>query len=266
MQIARDLKQSDTAKVPDWLSREDQDAVKEALKYLRAADLAIKTWYIKEKMIKVYKQQCQASWKQIQVAMKVMNETQELRWQLKQAQAESNVYQKRIAELNADESLRYKALEKQLDGLATDFRRYCKAQKLRSGYLVPSQLNKLAARSIYYDFPLPSAIKTSGDVHYRRLMQSYHSSFTDIVKEERKLGLIPKKVEKEFQKLAKKDQTAVSNAIESAEKRYDKLQKTIDKKRQENQDLEKKYRIAGKIYIIAALGDALQELGEQLQY
>lgn len=56
IEIAQKLQKNEITKMPQFLSDADKDAVKEALKFLRASNLAIKTWYIKEYAIEKRKE------------------------------------------------------------------------------------------------------------------------------------------------------------------------------------------------------------------
>lgn len=287
IQIAQDLKRSNTDKIPDWLSREDKEAVKETLKYLRAADLAIRTWYIKEQVIAAQKKVYTLKEKQLQIELKSVSKRMNLdesyfkkydNLKFNRIKHDLEICQLQKKHLTEGEALRYADLQEKLNRNAVIF--YQRSKNVIVGK--PVVEFEYLAKQLYHDKPIVFQNEIKGDAYLKKLYQSRVSIIEYCFKEMLKLGVLPNQVEAwlknvirqeeinysrtHLKKLMKQYNEEVITFWDKEQVKWDAAAQKVDIAQQNKTELEKKQKIAGAIYIIAALGDALQELGQQLQY
>lgn len=276
MELAEKMDSGEVKKMPEFLSESDKDMVKESLKFLRAQQLAYKTWYVKEKYLDAVRQQqkkeADAAFKQAEAYKRAAEASsaaalkQSYTNNYNKAMAQGKKLQQQWQLIGSKEGDRYNDLEARLQKHEQAYIKY--ATDHQGDLTYPSNVYRaLAERHVGISKPWPE-LKTN-DKHLMRLKTSFDQRVKNISKEMAKLGMVPLdslfQMEdlygsaKEEAKKARGKADIAHAALQTANIEYGKAIKRT-------QDLRTQTNLAAAYYSLAALGSVLEELGESLAY
>lgn len=271
LEIAAKLQKAEIKEMPKFLSDEDEEAVRKALSFLRSSTYAIKTWMLKEATI-------QAKANTIRLAQA---KTQAYAESLRKAsvagarcaalkRAENKVAQltKELVSLRPnDMARRYQDLQRRLDRAESRFSTYI-WQRIDEGdkrYTIATAIESTKAVKFIQRAEgreLPNLDFIQSDPQGKTLLISYNDRVKNISAELRKMGVEPsfsieeKRVRAEQARFEAKDAHRRAVGSVSALEHGKQVEKTAIEQ----------CHLAGQFYIIAALGDALEEFGASLAY
>ena len=276
MELAEKLDSGELKQMPEFLSESDKDMVKESLRFLRAQQLAYKTWYVREKyclsLQDQLKKEADAALKQAEAYKRASEASSAAA--LKQSYVSN--YEKAMAKgkrllsqwqlIGSEEGNRYNDLEKRLQQHEQAYIRY--AMKHQGDAAYPSNVYRnLAERyvGIYKERP---SLETS-DRTLARLKSSFDQRVANISKEMAKMGMVPLDALFQMEDLhgiAKEEAQKAASKADIALRRSQAANVKYGLAVKETQDLRAQTMMAAAFYSLAALGSVLEELGDNLAY
>ena len=271
LEIASKLQKAEIKAMPKFLSDEDEEAVRKALSFLRSSSLAIKTWMLKEATIQAKANTLRLSQAKAQAYAESLRKASVAGVRcaaLKRAENKVAELTKELASLKPnDMARRYQDLQRRLDRAESRFSTYI-WQRIDEGdsrYTIKTAIESTKAVRFIKEAEgkeLPNLAFIQSDPQGRTLLISYNDRVRNITAELRKMGLEPsysieeKRVRAEKARFEAKDAHRDAVASVSALEHGREVEKTAIEQ----------CHLAGQFYIIAALGDALEEFGASLAY
>lgn len=271
LEIAAKIQKAEIKEMPKFLSDEDEEAVKKALSFLRSSTYAIKTWMLKEATIQAKANTIRLAQANAQAYAEALRKasTAGVRCAaLKRAENKVAELTKQLVSLRPnDMARRYQDLQNRLDRAESRFSTYI-WQRIDEGdsrYTIKTAIESTKAVKFIQraeGMELPNLDFIKSDPQGRTLLISYNDRVRNITAELRKMGVEPsfsieeKRVRAEQARFEAKD--ARRQASESA--------KALEHGKEVEKTAIEQCHIAGQFYIIAALGDALEEFGASLAY
>lgn len=288
LEVATQIKKDPASKkaCTDYLTEEEKEAVEVALKYLYAADKAMRTYWIKiaylDKQRAAYQAQCKAT----SACIRTIAQTTRATNMVIGYESILNRATKNLTECTRNEVKVINGIRKQIDSLYADYLHEVRAAKgfdsrklLRSKNSI-TNLNTLVEMNRYI---LSNGIKDpfaeedlkeakAARVKLAKSLEAtspglakattyFYKQFDRITESARKAFNVPTSMDK----LGYRVETEVSN-----KKAWQDTQVEMNAKawraEQEAKQEQERLQLAGKWYLVAAMGDALTELAQSLTY
>ena len=269
LEIAAKLQKAEIKAMPKFLSDEDEEAVRKALSFLRASTYAIKTWMLKEATIQAKANTIRLAQAKTQAYAESLRKASVAGARcaaLKRAEGKVAQLTKELVSLRPnDMARRYQDLQRRLDRAESRFSTYI-WQRIDEGdkrYTISTAIESTKAVKFIQKAEgreLPNLDFIQSDPQGKTLLISYNDRVRNISAELRKMGAEPsfaieeKRVRAEQARYEAKDAHRKAVGSVSALEHGKQVEKTAIEQ----------CHLAGQFYIIAALGDALEEFGASL--
>lgn len=271
LEIAAKLQRKEITQMPKFLSEEDEKAVKKALSFLRSSSYAIKTWMLQEAAIQAKAntlRMAEARWRAYADALRKAGTAGGRCAALRHAEAKAAQMRKSLDSLNpASEARRYADLEKRLDRAEARFSTYI-WERIDEGdkrYSIKEGIESERAVRFVKEArgkEMPNLPFLQKDPQGSTLLKSYADRVRNITEELRKMGLEPSYSLESKRSLA---EIARAEARDANAEAREAVRRLSHAKEVEATAIQQAH-LAGQFYLVAALGEAIEEFGNSLAY